>query len=345
MTQVVSRIFVAVSLAVIGYFSLALISAISQVADFVDRLYPGTAVWVFWGLALLFSGLLLTPVYFYFRLPKAPLPPAGDDPAALESFLCALRGHLKGNPRLAGMALAANDEIPLALAKLGDEADAVVKRTASAVFISTAVMQNGRLDGLLVLVSQLRLVWRIASIYHGRPSPRQMLQLYANVGGNVLIADNFQEIDFAEIATPIVASIFPSIKGGIPGLQGISTLLVNSLSNGAANAFLTLRVGLIAKAYCAAVSAPLENGVRKSSTMEALELVADIVKEQGGRIVEKSWQMVRNTFVDATEATVQGVKGALRKTADATFETARTVGDTFGDGMRSIFGEARITKK
>ena len=209
------------------------------------------------------------------------------------------------------------------------------------MFISTAVMQNGRLDGLLVLVSQLRLVWRIASIYHGRPSPRQMLQLYANVGGNVLIADNFQEIDFAEIATPIVASIFPSIKGGIPGLQGISTLLVNSLSNGAANAFLTLRVGLVAKAYCAAVSAPLENSVRKSSTMEALALVADIVKEQGGRIVEKSWQMVRNTVVDATEATVQGVKGALRKTADATFETARTVGDTFGDGMRSLKGMVR----
>ncbi|MDR0439362.1 MAG: YcjF family protein, partial [Candidatus Accumulibacter sp.] len=259
MTRAVSRIFIAVSLAVIGWFFLSLISAIAQAAQFADRLYPGTAVWVFWSLALLFLGLLLMPIHWYFRLPQAPVPPSGDDPAAMESFQQALREHFKSNPRLADMELAANEEIPLALTRLGDEADAVVKRTASAVFVSTAVMQNGRLDGLMVLVSQLRLVWRIASIYRGRPSPRQMLHLYANVGANVLIADNIQEIDFAEIATPIVASLFPSIKGGIPGLQGISTLLVNSLSNGAANAFLTLRVGLVAKAYCAALSALQEN--------------------------------------------------------------------------------------
>jgi hypothetical protein len=336
MTKAISRILIAVSLAVMGYFFLSLISAISQVANFAERAYPGSAIWVFWGLVLFFSGLLLTPVYFYFRLPKPPIPPAEDDPTATESFLKALREHLKGNPRLSDMELASNEEIPPALSKLGDEVDIVIKHTASAVFVSTAVMQNGRLDGLFVLISQLRLVWRIASIYHGRPSPRQMLYLYGNVGANVLIADSLQEIDFAQIATPIVVSIFPSIKGSIPGLQGISTLLVNSLSNGAANAFITLRIGLVAKTYCAALSAPMESSVRKSSTLEALALVADIVKEQGGRIAEKSWQMVRGSVADATEATVQGVKGALRKTADATVETAKTVGGTFGSGMRSI---------
>jgi hypothetical protein len=288
MTKVVARILVAASLAAIGYFVLSLVSAVAQLANFADRLYPGSALWVFWGLIVFFSGLLLTPVIFYSRLPKPPLPPADDDPAATETFLSALREHLKGNPHLSGMKLAANEEIPLALAKLGDQADAVIKRTASAVFVSTAVMQNGRLDGLFVLVSQLRLVWRIASIYHGRPSPRRILHLYGNVGANVVIADNLQEIDFAEIATPIVASIFPSIKGSIPGLQGISTLLVNSLSNGAANAFLTLRIGLVARAYCAALSAPKENSVRKSTITEALALVAGIVREQGGRVVEKS---------------------------------------------------------
>ncbi|MDR1934361.1 MAG: YcjF family protein [Candidatus Accumulibacter sp.] len=336
MTKTVARIFMAASLAVIGIFFLSLVSNIAQLANFVDRAYPGSAVWVFWGLAVFFSGLLLTPLYCYFRLPCPPVPPADDDPAAAGLFLDALREHLKGNPLLSGMELASNEDIAPALARLGSEADIVIKRTASAVFVSTAVMQNGRLDGLFVLASQLRLVWRVASIYHGRPSPRRMLYLYGNVGANVLIADNLQEIDFAEIATPIVASIFPSIKGSIPGLQGVSTLLVNSLANGAANAFLSLRVGLVAKAYCAALTAPRESSVRKSSISEALALVAGIVKEQGGRIAEKSWRMVRDTFVDATEATVQGVKGALRKTADATLGTARTVGDTLEDGMRSI---------
>jgi hypothetical protein len=336
MSGVFRRILVAVSLALIAYFLLSLVSILSQVADFADRMAPGSAFWVFWGLAVFFGALLLAPVYLYFRLPKPPIPPPDDDPAAMDEFLGRLRDHLKSNPRLSGMDLAANEAISLALQKLGGEADEVVKRTASAVFVSTAVMQNGRLDALFVLASQLRLVWRVASIYHGRPSPRQMVYLYGKVGANVLIADNLQDIDFAEIAAPVVAAIFPSLKGGVPGLQGVSTLLVNSLANGAANAFLTLRVGLVAKSYCAALSAPKEGSVRGASTAEALTLIGGIVKEQGGRIVEKSWQMVRDTFVDATEATVQGVKGALRKTAGATLDTARLVGDTLGGGVRSI---------
>ena len=336
MTKAASRILIAASLAVVGYVLLSLVSSIAQVAGFADNAYPGSGAWVFGCLALFFSGLVLAPVLLYFSLPTPPAPPDTDDPAAAESFLHALREHLAGNPRLSDMELASNEEIPMALSRLGNEADIVIKHTASTVFVSTAVMQNGRLDGLFVLASQLRLVWRIASIYHGRPSPRHMLYLYGNVGTNVLIADNIQEIDFAEIATPIVASIFPSIKGGIPGLQGVSTLLVNSLANGAANAFLTLRVGLVAKAYCAALSVPVAGTVRKSSTAVALALVAGIVKEQGGRITEKSWQMVRDAVSGATQATVQGVKGALRKTADATVGTVRTVGGTLGDGMHSI---------
>ena len=221
MIGVFRRILMMVGLALIAYFLLSLVSIISQLAGFADRLLPGAALWVFWGLTVFFGALLLAPIYLYFRLPKPPIPPAGDDPAVMDEFLNRLRDHLKGNPRLSDMNLASNDEIPLALEKLDSEAGEAVKRTASTVFVSTAVMQNGRLDALFVLASQLRLVWRIASIYYGRPSPRQMVYLYSNVGANVLIADNLQEIDFAEIATPIVAAIFPSIKGSVPGLQGV----------------------------------------------------------------------------------------------------------------------------
>ena len=336
MNKTIARILIALSLVVVGYFLLSLVSAVSQVADFADRAIPGAAVWIFWGLILIFTGLLLFSLRLFFSLPKPPIPPADDDPAAALAYRESLCKHLRDNPLLSGVELASGDDVPPAMAKLGVEADSLVKRTASTVFVSTAVMQNGRLDGLFVLASQLRLVWRIAVIYRGRPSPRQLLHLYSNVGANVLIADNLQDVDFAEIATPIVAAIFPSIKGGIPGLQGISTLLVNSLANGAANAFLTLRVGLIAKAYCAALTAPVAGAVRKSATVEALTLVADIVKEQGRRIAERSWQVVRDSVTDATGTAVDGVKGALRKTADATVGTVRAAGDSLSGGMRSI---------
>ncbi len=336
MGKIISRILIPASLAILGYFCLSLFATISQVANFSELAYPGSAKWVFWCMVVVFSGLLLTPLYIYFRLPKPPVPPSDGAPKAVAAFQNDLRERLQGNPLLSGMALETNDEIPAALSKLGSEAGIVIKNTASTVFVSTAVMQNGRLDGLFVLAGQLRMVWRIASIYYQRPSPRQMLYLYSNVGANVLIAESIQEIDFSEIATPVVAAIFPSLKGGIPGLQGVASLLVNSLANGAANAFLTLRVGLIAKTYCEALSLPSQNSVRKSTTSEALVLVAGIVKDQGGQIVEKSWRMVRDTITQATGTTIQGAKNVLSKTASTSVDGVKTVGEKIGSGWQSI---------
>jgi hypothetical protein len=343
MSSAISRIVGITCLFVLGYFALSLASSLAQLANLAEQAVTGAGQPVFWGLALVFSTLLLTPIIIYLRLPKPLIPPADDSRVAQEAYESALRMQLKKNPLLAGVALETNEQLPGALSTLGEEADRIVKGTASAVFVSTAVMQNGRLDGLLVLASQLRMLWRIASVYYQRPSPRQMLYLYSNVGTNVLIADNIQNIDFAELATPIVVSIFPSMKGGIPGLQGVSTLLVNSMANGAANAFLTLRVGLLAKAYCAALSSPAAQDLRQSTTAKALELVAAIVKEQGRRIASKSWETVRDTVAHAAGATIQGAKDVVSKTSEKTIEGARTIGKKMGSGLGSM--KARLTRK
>ena len=333
MNRAIPRILGLVSLFVLGYFSLSLVSSIAQLAKIADSTLPGAGQVVFWCLTLVFMGLLLTPVAIYLKLPKPLIPPNDDSTTAQELYQTAFRFQLKKNPLLADIPLATNAQIPVALTKLGAEADKIVKDSASAVFVSTAVMQNGRLDGLLVLAGQLRMLWRIASIYYQRPSPRQMLYLYSNVGANVLIADNIQNIDFAELATPIVVSIFPSMKGGIPGLQGISTLLVNSMANGAANAFLTLRVGLLAKAYCEALTIPSQAAVRQFTTTKALGLVATIVKEQGRRVASKSWDTVRDSVSTATDATIQGAKDVVSRTSEKTVEGAKTIGKKVSSGL------------
>ncbi len=341
--KTISRILVITSLFVIGCLALSLVSNIAQLANFSDHALPGAGQLVFWSLIVVFAGFLLTPVVIYFKLPKPLIPPDNDSPASLEHYQNTLRIQLKSNPLLADVQLVTNDQIPGALAKLAIEADKIIKDSASAVFVSTAVMQNGRLDGLLVLAGQLRVLWRVASIYYLRPSPRQMLYLYSNVGANVLIADNIQDIDFAELATPIVVSIFPSLKGGIPGFQGISTLLVSSLANGAANAFLTLRVGLLAKAYCEALTSPSQKEVRQFTTTKALGLVANIVKEQGQRVASKSWETVRESVASATDAAIQGATDAVNKTTDITVEGVRTIGKKMSSGLDSM--KVIFTKK
>ena len=153
-----------------------------------------------------------------------------------------------------GRALRTDQDVRAALDVLATEADMVGRRTASAVFISTAIMQNGRLDGAVVLATQARMIWEIAAIYDQRPSLRRMAHLYSEVIATALLATSLEDVDFSEMVTPLAVSVVPSLKGALPGFQGISSLLVNSLANGAANAFLTLRVGAVAKHYCAATT-------------------------------------------------------------------------------------------
>jgi hypothetical protein len=336
MNKQLVRGLVFVCVLALGYFGISLVSNIAQLAAFADKAIPGVGQIVFWVLVVVFSALLAAPIVIYFQMPKPLVPPSDGSVEALDTYRAAVKEQLKKNPRLAGMAVETDEQASTALVTLGLAADIVVKETASAVFVSTAVMQNGRLDGLLVLATQLRMLWRIAQVYRLRPSPRQMLYLYGNVGTNVLIADSIQEIDFAGITTPIVVSIFPSLKGGIPGLQGISTLLVNSMANGAANAFLTLRIGLLAKAYSEALSRPEPASLRQSVTVAALSLVAEIVKEQGTAIVKKSWETVKSTVAGATEATIGSARAVVGAAAEKTVGGAKAVGGKIGGVWQSI---------
>jgi hypothetical protein len=303
MSKTLARILVFVAILLIAYLAVSLLGSIAQVAGAADRVYLGAGQPVFWALVAVFVVLLVMPIGLYFRLPKPLVPPRESSGPEHEEYVRKLKAELSRNSLVAGMPLDSERDVAAALARLDEEANAVVRNTASAIFVSTAIMQNGRLDGLVVFGSQMRMTWRIASIYYRRPSARQMLYIYGNVGANVLVADNLQDIDFSAIVTPVVTAAFPSLKGAVPGLQGVSTLLVNSFANGAANAFLTLRVGLIARDYCASLVYPQHAEVRRSATLAALALVGLIAKEQGSRVAKAAWDGVSN-------ATVQGLKSA-----------------------------------
>ena len=315
---------------------ITLFANISQLANAADRLYLGLGQIIFWTLLLLFMVLLFVPMILFFTLPKPLIPPKDPNGNSQAEFMSRLRENLKKNPMLSGMAISTDEDVAIAIEKLSGEANKLIKNTASTVFVSTAVMQNGRIDGLIVLGTQLRMVWRISTIYYQRPSLRQLLYLYGHVAANVLVAENVQEIEFSEIATPIMAAIFPSLKGAIPGLQGISTLLVNSLASGAANSFMTLRVGIIARCYCEAVSAPTQTQIRQSATAGALALVREISREQGEQIAKNAWDAVRSTAGTAVDVTIQGTKDAIDKATTTTVDGIRSAGGAINNSWDKL---------
>ena len=102
-------------------------------------------------MTLVFAGLLLTPLVIYFRLPKPLIPPDDESAAAQEGYQTAFRLQLKGNPQLADVPLDANEQVPAALEKLGTEADRIIKDSAGAVFVSTAVMVSQVLSLIAIM--------------------------------------------------------------------------------------------------------------------------------------------------------------------------------------------------
>jgi len=295
MNNAIGRILTAVGVLIVLYLGVVISSSVVQLANAADRIYLGSGQVVFWILLALFFALIAIPFILYFTLPDALTPPANNSAPQRERYMKELRRRLQANRRLQGVSLDTEKDIQEALGKLSVDVDKVIRETAISVFVGTAVMQNGRMDGLIVLATQLRMVWRIATIYYQRPSPQQMVYLYSNVGATAIVADNIQEVDFSALAGPIVTAILPSLKGAIPGLQGIATLLTNSIANGSANAFLTLRVGIIARHYCEAVTTTSSQSVRMSATKEAAKLLGQIAKDNGSRLVGSIWGSVKNT--------------------------------------------------
>src|SRR5438034_854923 len=289
-----------------------IIAGVASLISLAERIHPIAGTIVFWSVCAAAGFFALYYAIAYARLPAALVPPEEDVGQHYEAFLEALRNRLAANPRTRHMPVVTREEIENAVGHLSIEADAVVRRTASTVFLSTALMQNGRLDGLIVLFTQIQMVSRIARIYVQRPSPRELVRLYANVAGTAFVASGLESLDLGEMVAPLAVSVVPALKGGIPGLSGISALLVKCVSNGAANAFLTLRVGEVARGYCELTSRCPPELIRKSATAAAVQHLGRIVRENGALVVRKIWASTGRALIDSGVSKAEDIAGATR---------------------------------
>ena len=289
-----------------------IIAGVTSLISLADRMHPVAGTIVFWAVCLAAGFFALYCAIAYARLPAALVPPEEDSGPKHDAYLQALRIRLAANPRTRDLTLVTKEEIEKAVGHLSAQADLVVRRTASTVFLSTALMQNGRLDGLIVLFTQIQMVGRIARIYVQRPSPRELVRLYANVAGTAFVASGLESLDLGEMVAPLAVSVVPALKGGIPGLSGISALLVKCVSNGAANAFLTLRVGEVARRYCELTSRCPAELIRKSATAAAVQHLGRIVRENGALVVKKIWASTGRALIDSGVSKAEDIAGATR---------------------------------
>jgi len=276
-------------------FVVVVVNQTAGVVQLAKEVHPALGTVTLWVLLIAYGGMIGVPVVIVLRMPKPLTPPASESSREFAVHLKRLGDRLATNPRvrLASIRPIDRRNIEDALRILDDDADAIVKQMATTVFLTTAVSQSGRLDALLVLAAQSRMVWRIAQLYYQRPSLREMTHLYANVAVTSFVAGELDDLELHQMIQPVVAGTVGAVGGAVPGFQVLTSILVNSLLSGSANAFLTLRVGIIAKDYCSSLVAEPRTRVRRAATAQAARLLSGIVKESGARVREAVWQGIK----------------------------------------------------
>ncbi len=271
MSTTIRKIGIAFAMFIVVAFAVTVVNQSMQLVQSARAVNAAFGTGLMWALIFIYSILIVTPFVLWFRLPKRRLPPESTTDIEFQQFLADFRKRLSRNPRLAGISLGSPEEIDAALQVLDRHADDVITSAASAVFLSTAVLQSGRLDVLVVFAAQTRLIWKVAHVYYQRPSVRDFVQLYGNVASTALIAAGIEDID----VDVLVGTIFGSTVAAIPGMH----LLASSVLSGSANAFLTLRVGMITKEYCRCTTRIEKAGLRRAATLRAAKLLGSIVRD------------------------------------------------------------------
>jgi len=315
MYRTVKNVALAVSAVILFFFVLFVVNQTAQVVGLADRVSPTFGTAVLWFLLGLYAALIVATAAFFLRMRKPLEPPESEMEPEFSRHLDALRMRLAANPRLKGHDLSSRAAIEKALEDLGRECDVIIRDSAAAVFVSTAISQSGRLDTVFVLTAQFRMVWKIAAIHSQRPALRELINLFANVAATAFVAGELDEAEISEQIEPILSSALGAVSLSVPGVQAAASIVVTSILTGAANAFLTLRVGIVARRWCGSLVVADRRTLRRTATAEAAKLLGAIVKSGTARISRGLWHASR----DKVGGAFSGLTGLARDIKDSLF--------------------------
>jgi len=275
-----------------------LVAEVSRLVELGFRGGPAIGYTVLALLILLLGSLILYPIILILRLPPSFSRPDKISP----EYLARLEKRLRGNPRVASE----NFSLETALAGLKNEADKEIRDRAMQIFLATAISQSGRLDAFVVLATNLRMIYAIAEIYYNRPGLRDLLNLYKNVLIAVFLASEIDDIDFDAQIAPVLSS---SLAGALPVFNNVAALIQDSILEGTANAYLALRIGILSREYCHAITKIDLKARRRNASLEALKMLG-VIAVDGGRRTAMS-------FFHASKSMVQAIPRGIKSGIDS----------------------------
>ena len=157
--------------------------------------------------------------------------------------------------------------------KITPEIKDEIFKAARRAFIVTAVSQNAVFDMLGMASLNFMLIKKITELCGFRPNNLQLVRLYIRVLSMTVLAGVLESINIEGIVSK-VAEGFTSAP--FASLIGVG---VSSLVQGATNALMTVRIGIMTKNYLLnADVSKTRSEIRKESLKEALSIFPSILK-------------------------------------------------------------------
>jgi uncharacterized membrane protein YcjF (UPF0283 family) len=160
------------------------------------------------------------------------------------------------------------------------ELNKIIVSHAEGVFMTTAISQNGRLDAIAVLTINLRLIKELVVKCGFRPSYPSLGRISFNVLTSAIIAESLEDMKFSEL--------FPqSSLNAISEIPFVKTI-TGSLAQGAGNALLSLRVGIICRNYLFMnLKGMTKKEIKRMAFAEAVTLFPKVIGESFKKVPKR----------------------------------------------------------
>ncbi|MFA6830038.1 MAG: DUF697 domain-containing protein [Bacilli bacterium] len=129
--------------------------------------------------------------------------------------------------------------------EINKDINKLIRRTSTEVLVATAISQNNKFDAATTIILNIRLIMKIVVRCGYHPSYPQLSRLIIKVMRNALIAYTIQSLNLEDI---IVFGLNKLVKGALTAIPGLNEI-TKSVTQGAANALLTLRIGILTRKY------------------------------------------------------------------------------------------------
>ena len=262
--------------------------------DLLSRIHPYLALGVTSLVILMIFYLVIRMLLLWKKSSKLAVLPEHPTEEEKEAYYESMLYFLKRNPNSKEInfdddSLTKEALVELGFKELDELSTPIIQENANEIFLTTAISQNGSLDSIAVLVTLLKMVWKLAAIYQTRPTLKSLGKLYIQVASVVFMARTIEDSDLIESQMELLITTIlgESIASAIPGMIPIANLIVSSLMEGSLNALLTFRVGIITQSYLGMEKPETKTFIQKNASLQALGQIGKIIKSNG-KIVARS---------------------------------------------------------